>query len=46
MIYHRSAKHQGEGRFLVELSSRQNGSVLNLVTNWFDELHRRAPAKK
>ncbi len=33
-------------RLLVELSSRQNGSVLNLVTNWFDELTRRAPAKK
>ncbi len=33
-------------RFLVELSSRQNGSMLNLVTHWFDELRRRAPAKK
>ena len=33
-------------RFLVELSSRQNGSTLNLVANWFDELGRRAPAKK
>jgi hypothetical protein len=33
-------------RLLVELSSRQNGSVLNLVTNWFDELKRRAPPKK
>ena len=33
-------------RLLIELSTRQNGSTLNLVTNWFDELHRRAPAKK
>jgi Tol biopolymer transport system component len=35
-----------KNRFLVELSSRQNGSILNLVTNWFDELRRRAPARK
>jgi eukaryotic-like serine/threonine-protein kinase len=33
-------------RFLVELSSRQAGSQLAIVTNWFDELRRRAPAKK
>ena len=33
-------------RFLVELSSRQNGSMLNLVSHWFEELRRRAPAKK
>ena len=32
-------------RFLVELSSRQNGSTLAVVTNWFDELRRRAPPK-
>ncbi|TAK16046.1 MAG: serine/threonine-protein kinase [Acidobacteria bacterium] len=35
-----------KNRLLIELSSRQNGSVLNIVTNWFDELRRRAPAKK
>ena len=33
-------------RFLVELSSRQDGTTLNIVTNWFDELRRRAPASK
>jgi Tol biopolymer transport system component len=33
-------------RFLVELSSRQDGSTLNIVTNWFEELKRRAPARK
>jgi serine/threonine protein kinase/Tol biopolymer transport system component len=33
-------------RFLVELTSRQEGTTLNIVTNWFEELERRAPAKK
>ena len=33
-------------RFLMELSSRQEGTTLNIVTNWFTELERRAPAKK
>ncbi len=33
-------------RFLVELSSRPNGSSLAIVTNWFDELRRRAPPRK
>ncbi len=35
-----------KNRLLIELSSRQNGSTLDLVANWFDELRRRAPAKK
>jgi Tol biopolymer transport system component len=33
-------------RFLVELSSRTAGSTLAIVTNWFEELRRRAPARK
>jgi Tol biopolymer transport system component len=34
-------------RFLVEvLSTEQTGSVIATVTNWFDELRVRAPAKK
>lgn len=35
-----------KNRFLVELSSRQLGATLNLVTNWFEELRKKAPAKK
>jgi hypothetical protein len=33
-------------RFLVELSTRSTGSTLAIVTNWFEELRRRAPGKK
>jgi hypothetical protein len=33
-------------RFLVEISVRATGSTLAIVTNWFEELRRRAPAKK
>jgi eukaryotic-like serine/threonine-protein kinase len=33
-------------RFLVELSARASGSTLAIVTNWFEELRRRAPARK
>jgi hypothetical protein len=33
-------------RFLVELSARSGGSTLAIVTNWFEELRRRAPARK
>ncbi|MCX6537633.1 MAG: protein kinase [Acidobacteria bacterium] len=33
-------------RFLVELTVGGRGSALALVTNWFEELRRRAPAKK
>jgi hypothetical protein len=33
-------------QFLVELSSRAGGSTLAIVTNWFDELRRRTPARK
>jgi Tol biopolymer transport system component len=33
-------------RFLVEISARTSGSNLAIVTNWFEELRRRAPAKK
>jgi eukaryotic-like serine/threonine-protein kinase len=33
-------------RFLVELSARSTGSTLAIVTNWFEELNRRAPARK
>ena len=33
-------------RFLIELSTNSTGSVLAVVTNWFDDLARRAPAKK
>jgi eukaryotic-like serine/threonine-protein kinase len=35
-----------KNRFLVELSQRQTVSTLNIVTNWFDELRRKAPARK
>jgi serine/threonine-protein kinase len=33
-------------RFLIELSARSDGTRLATVTNWFEELLRRAPAKK
>jgi Tol biopolymer transport system component len=33
-------------RFLIELATNSSGSVLAVVTNWFDELAHRAPAKK
>jgi Tol biopolymer transport system component len=33
-------------RFLVELSARATGSTLAIVTNWFEELRRRVPARK
>jgi len=33
-------------KFLVELSSREGGSTLAIVTNWFEELRRRVPPKK
>jgi len=33
-------------RFLIELSARATGSTLAIVTNWFEELRRRAPARK
>jgi serine/threonine-protein kinase len=33
-------------KFLVEATSLGGGSVFATVTNWFDELRRRAPAKK
>jgi len=33
-------------RFLVEVSARSTGSTLAIVTNWFEELRRRAPARK
>jgi serine/threonine-protein kinase len=33
-------------RFLIELTTAQIGSQLAIVTNWFEELRRRAPAKK
>ena len=33
-------------RFLVELTADANGADLAIVTNWFDELRRRAPVKK
>ena len=33
-------------RFLVELSARSAGSTLAIVTNWSEELRRRAPARK
>jgi hypothetical protein len=33
-------------RFLVELSARSSGSTLAIVTNWFEELRRRAPARR
>ena len=33
-------------RFLIELISDRGGARLALVTNWFEELKRRAPARK
>ncbi len=33
-------------RFLIELPSQAGGTAVNVVTNWFEELHRRAPARK
>jgi serine/threonine protein kinase/Tol biopolymer transport system component len=33
-------------RFLVELTSSGNGATIATVTDWFEELARRAPAKK
>ena len=33
-------------RFLVELTSAKGGSAYAIVTDWFEELRRRAPAKK
>ena len=33
-------------RFLIELNGSDEGSTLAIVTNWFDELRRRAPARK
>jgi hypothetical protein len=33
-------------RFLVELSIGTNGTTIATVTDWFEELRRRAPAKK
>ncbi len=33
-------------RFLIELTANQTGSFLAMVTNWTEELRRRAPAKK
>jgi hypothetical protein len=33
-------------RFLVETTWAGNGSAIATVTNWFEELRRRAPAKK
>ncbi|HEX5069343.1 MAG TPA: protein kinase [Vicinamibacterales bacterium] len=33
-------------KFLVELSSRNGATMLALVTNWFEELRKRVPAKK
>jgi Tol biopolymer transport system component len=35
-----------KNKFLVELTSTAGGSTLSIVTNWLDELRRRAPAKK
>jgi Tol biopolymer transport system component len=32
-------------KFLVELSARASGTTLAIVTNWFEELRRRVPAK-
>jgi Tol biopolymer transport system component len=34
------------GKFLVELTSAQMTGQFALVTNWFEELRRRAPARK
>ena len=33
-------------RFLVELTAATGGSTIATVTDWFEELRRRAPAKK
>ena len=33
-------------RFLVEVSGRSTGSTLAIVTNWFEELRRRAPPRQ
>jgi serine/threonine-protein kinase len=33
-------------RFLIELTSVDEGSRLAIVTNWFDELRRRAPPRR
>jgi len=33
-------------RFLIELTSTRGESQLAIVTNWFEELRRKAPAKK
>ena len=35
-----------KSRFLVELTSSAAGTEIALVTNWFEDLRRRAPAKK
>ena len=35
-----------KNKFLVELSSRSAATTLAIVSNWFEELRRRAPAKK
>jgi Tol biopolymer transport system component len=33
-------------RFLIEITGTGNGSTMATVTDWFEELRRRAPAKK
>jgi Tol biopolymer transport system component len=33
-------------KFLIEISSRSTGSSLAIVTNWFEELKKHAPAKR
>jgi Tol biopolymer transport system component len=35
-----------KNKFLVELSARTGGTTLAIVTNWFEELRKRAPARK
>jgi hypothetical protein len=35
-----------KNKFLVELSARSGATTLAIVTNWFEELRRRAPARK
>jgi len=35
-----------KNRFLIELSSRSGGTILAFVTNWFEELRKRVPARK
>jgi dipeptidyl aminopeptidase/acylaminoacyl peptidase len=35
-----------KNKFLVELTTSAGGTTLSIVTNWLDELRRRAPAKK